>query len=95
MTIHTTKTTKDEIIQDGVVVGNFEGTRSEVWVIMTDPRDGLRKAVARFKYVKPKTKANKMFRNVLKRFTVAEVIDGMRDTSPVEFCRDNNVAYQV
>lgn len=95
MTFHTTKVTPEDIFQNGNLVGSFEGTPSEVWVIMTDPRDGIRKAVARFKYMKPKMKAKKMFRNVLKRFTVAEVIDGMKDTSPVEFCRDNNVDYTV
>lgn len=85
-----------QILVNGVRVGWLEGTRSEVWVILlknTDPSlEPMalmawenRHAVARFKYNSPTSSAKRWLKWSLERFSTAEVIEGTKKSSPMEW----------
>ena len=82
---------------DGVIRVNGEhvgymSSGSEVWVdFWRDPNDKTkhREFVARFKYIKPRTKAKHFIKWALQNFTPAQVIDGGKASSPIEWAEAN------
>jgi hypothetical protein len=85
------KLTADEIYQDGNLVGEFQGTRSEVWVVMNKEGEDRMVAVARFKYLKPKTSAKALLKAVLQNYPAEEFVNavtGRNSETPVGFLRD-------
>ena len=88
---HKVKLTTDEIFQDGKLVGRFEGTRSEVWVVMEKQGEERMVPVARFKYMKPKSSAKALVKAVLQNYPVEEFVSsvwGANSETPVGFLRD-------
>ncbi len=82
---------------DGVISVNgqhvgYMSSGNEVWVdFWRDPNNkvGYREFVARFKYVKPRTKAKHFVKWALQNFTPAEIIDGGKASSPIEWAESH------
>jgi|KBSSwiStaDraftv2_1062776.scaffolds.fasta_scaffold00022_215 hypothetical protein len=67
------------IFVDGNRVGMVSG-RSEVYVIIDEPRE----AIARFKYRAPMAKAKSWVKFVFARLTVTEMLVLLKNTTPLE-----------
>jgi hypothetical protein len=76
-----------DILQDGILVGELQGTTSEVWVVLFK---GIATpvAVGRFKYFRPMTSAKRFIKFLLGKFSPEEIaqaigFDGTEKEAPI------------
>ena len=85
------------ILLNDAVVGRMS-RGSEVWVsFYRDYNDKTLRDefVARYKYVKPSTKAKHFVKWALRHFTPAQVIDGCKASSPMEWAESQGYVRHV
>lgn len=70
--VHKVRIEGDDVYVNGERVAYLSGTRSEVWL---NAENASRSFMARFKYMKPRTKAKRFIKAVLSRVTVQEYLD--------------------
>ena len=83
-----------DIYQDGILVGELQGTRQEVWVVLKEW------PVARFKYIKPTSSAKHFIKFLLTKFTPDQIIgaigfDGNEKEAPLTWAKSQGYQEKV